>query len=209
MPEIPSRNVALIRHFWTPMNAKDVARGWTDIPLDDDAFDAAFELGEELKGKIDGIVTDNLLRTLQTAQYVSLGSGIPILEITNFLRTWDVGEYTGKPVDEVDPILEHIAANEPDKEIKGGESFNAFKTRFLIGLIAYLNSCPSQNPPRLAFVCHGRNFAVLNAWKEAGFNDELDVSNEDLGYEDWEPGSVENFTIHSPLLKTAYYPLYH
>lgn len=186
-----------IRHAETAMNDKDVARGWTDVPLDDDTYSGLIELGESLKN-LDGIMASDLLRTLQTAHCISFGSGAPILQTTAFLHTWNVGEFTGKPTKEVDPILEKMAVDEPYKTIKDGESFEEFKYRFLLGVIGALNSHPNQ---LIGFVTHGRCLAILNAWREAGFNSELEVDNDYLGYDEYEPGTAHLFEITCDLLR--------
>lgn len=191
-----NREVWFVRHAETAMNEYDVSRGWTDVPLETDTFKDLIALGEKLKGA-DGIYASNLLRTLQTAHCIALGSGAPILGVNDWLHTWNPGNLTGKPTDEVDPLLERMAIEEPYKTIKGGESFEQFKYRFLMGLIACLNSHPGKT---LIFVAHGRNLAVLNAWKEMGYPDTLAISDDDLGYEDFEPGSAHSFKISCGLL---------
>mgnify|MGYP001547155703 FL=1 len=163
--------------------------------MDSEYIDAAIELGEGLK--LDGIIASDLQRTLQTALSVSIGSGAPILKTTTILHTWNTGDLTGKPVEEVDPLLEKMAVEEPDKVLKGGESFNAFKYRFLIGLISILNEFPGK---LLALATHGRNLALLRAWEEMNYNDELEVASDNLGYEEFEPGTATLFTVESGLL---------
>lgn len=192
------RQVILVRHPETAMNEEGVVRGWSDVPIDDDEYSQIVEVGKGLKEyDIDGIIASDLLRTLQTAQCLSIGSGAPILCISNFLHTWNVGGFEGLPTDKVDEVLEKLASEEPDKTIEDGESFNAFKARFLLGLIAMLNSYPDKT---LVFATHGRNLATLNAWAQEGYPNTLDVSSEHLGYEDYEPGSAHLFNIKSDLL---------
>lgn len=191
------RKIIAVRHGETPMNEEDVARGWTDIPLDNDQYKKLKKLGEELHmmGPT-GIVSCNLLRTLQTSRALA-ESGTPIIGTTDFLRTWDIGKYTGEPTDKVDPILEELAVNEPYKTIEGGESFEEFKHRFLLGLVALLNSQPGL----LIITTHGRCLACLNAWRIMGYPADLSVSEDDIGYDEYEPGTAHMFEIDSPLLK--------
>lgn len=185
-----------IRHDETAMNEEDVARGWTDVPLEKDTLDHLIELGGTLTD-INGIYSSDLLRTLQTAHCISLGSGKPILGTSAWLHTWDIGKYTGQKTDKVDPILEEMALERPFETIEGGESFEEFKHRFLLSLIGCLNSNPGK---LLAFVTHGRNLACLNAWKEDGYNDALQLDPDHLGYDEFEPGSAHLFDIKSGLL---------
>lgn len=190
------RTIIVVRHAETPMNESDKVRGWTSTPLDTDTFHDLIELGESINF-IDGIVASDLLRTLQTAHCISLGSGKPILKTAEFLHTWNPGDFTGKPAEKIDPILEKMAVEEPYKDTPNGESFEAFKYRFLIGLIAFLNSNPGKV---LCFVAHGRNLALLNAWKEAGYNSELAIDDDHLGYDMFDPGTAHRFDIECDLL---------
>lgn len=192
------RTCILIRHGETKMNDKDIVRGWTETPLDDEGIHHATSLGKKLKGsKIDCLIASDLLRTLQTALVISEYSDIPIIATNSCLHTWNVGEFTGKPAAKADPILERMAIEEPDKVIKDGESFDNFKHRYLIGLIALMNEYSDKT---VAFVTHGRNLAVMNAWKEAGYPPDFELDNDCLGYDEFDPGTAHLFDIRSNYL---------
>lgn len=192
------RPVILVRHAETAMNEEDVARGWTDVPLDKDTYSHLKSVGKELKKQgVQGIFSCNLLRTLQTSRCLSQGGDIPILGTGEWLRTWNVGKYTGKPAKTVDPIIEQIAIEEPCKTIEGGESFEEFKYRYLLGLVGCLNQHPGK---LLSFTTHGRNLATLNAWAFMDYNESLELDTDYLGYEEYEPGSAHLFVVSSPLL---------
>lgn len=191
------RNCVLIRHGETEMNQEDVVRGWTESPLDEMGERHAWELGQELKdAAIDGIIASDLLRTMQTACIVSEESRIPILALSPNLHTWNVGEYTGKPTKTADPILDKLAIEQPDKQIKGGESFNNFKYRYLLQVLAFMNEYSDKT---LAFVVHGRNLAVMNAWCEAGCPSDFELD-DDLSYESFPPATAHLFTVKSNYL---------
>lgn len=193
-----TRPVILVRHAETIANEEDLARGWSDWPLEEDTTAELHAVGKALKSQgVYGIVASDLLRTLQTAKCLAIGGGLPILKIGSFLHTWNIGKYTGKPTDKVDPILEELAADDPFKTIEGGESFEAFKFRYLLGLIATLNEYPGK---LLALSTHGRNLATLNAWAQMGYNDELEISSDHLGYEDYPPATAHLFNVKSNLL---------
>lgn len=193
-----TRTIFLVRHAETAMNETEQVRGWTDVPLDSDTFGGLIELGESLKDDIDCIYASDLLRTLQTAHCISLGSEKPITGIYKFLHTWNPGDYTGKKASEIDPILERMAIKEPYKPTPNGESFEEFKFRFLLGIISILNENEPDEVP--AFVCHGRNLAIMNAWKEADYNSELRVDNDHLGYDMFPPGTAHRFEIDCDLI---------
>jgi len=191
------RNCVLIRHGETEMNQEDVVRGWTETSLDEGGQENARELGRELKeAYIDGIIASDLLRTMQTACLVSEESGIPILALSSNLHTWNVGKYTGKPTKTADPILEKLAVEQPEKEIEDGESFNNFKYRYLLQIIAFMNEYSDKT---VAFVVHGRNLAVMNAWCEAGCPDDFELY-DDLSYESFPPATAHMFKIKSNYL---------
>lgn len=191
------REIILVRHGETVMNNEKTVRGWTSVPLTEDSKEELHELGKILSDKVEGIFSCNLLRTLQTSLCLSKGGNIPLLKTYDFLRTWNVGGFTGMPTETADTLLESLARDEPDKEIEGGESFNAFKARYLLGLIATLNRYEGT----FAFVTHGRNLATLNAWAFADFNEELKVDTDYLSYEAYPPVTAHIFTIDTPLLK--------
>lgn len=192
------RTCIFIRHGETEMNDEDVARGWTDVPLDVDDDEKLIALSDALKKySIDGIFSSSLLRTLQTAHFVSCAAEIPILGTNSFLHTWNIGKFTGKNTKIADPILETYAKREPYKTIPDGESFNEFKVRFLMGLIGCLNSHKGK---LLAFVTHGRNLATLNAWAMKDYPDDFEVDSKNLGYDEYDTASAHIFAIKSNLL---------
>lgn len=189
------RIIVLIRHGETEMNQEDVVRGWTESPLDETGERHARKLGKELKGSgIDCLIASDLLRTMQTAMLVSEESEIPIVALSPNLHTWNVGDFTGKPTETADPELERLAVEEPDKQIKNGESFNNFKTRFLLQVISLMNEYSDKT---IAFVVHGRNLAIMNAWCEAGCPSDFEVDNDHLGYDLYPPATAHAFTVQS------------
>lgn len=192
------RKIVIIRHGQTTLNAKDCIRGWSDIPLDMTGFEQAEELGKELKNSdIDALISSDLTRTLQTASIVSVEAKIPILATTMAMRPWDVGKYTAQPAEKVHPILFKMAVEEPDDNVPEGESFTSFKTRVLMGTVAYLNQYPDK---LLAFVCHHRNDRIIRAWVEEGCPDNLDVSMDHFGQKGIEPGTFDVLEIASNFL---------
>lgn len=87
-------------------------------------------------------------------------------------RPWDVGEHTGEPQDSVYKHMERYARETPDKKVPGGESFNAFKTRFLGAIKRVRRDFPGET---VAIVTHHRGDRIFPAWKAAGFPDNEDV----------------------------------
>lgn len=192
------RKVVVIRHGETALNKEDNIRGWLNIPLDPHGFEQAEKMGKELKDSgIDCLYVSDLTRTLQTALCVSRESGIPIVGTTKALRPLDVGEYTGKSAAVVHPLIMKHALEQPDVPFKGGESFDSFRCRFLIGLIAILNENPGKT---IGIVTHHRNDRCLRGWVEAGCPDDLEISLEHFFQKGIAPGTCDVLELDSPLI---------
>lgn len=199
LPEKDKRQIVIIRHGQTALNAKDCIRGWSDVPLDETGFSQAEKLGKKLKNAgIDVLISSDLTRTLQTASIISQESGIPLIATTMALRPWNVGDYTAKPAEEVHPILFKLAVEDPDKNVPGGESFTSFKFRVLMGMVAFLNEYDDK---LIAFVCHHRNDRIVRAWVEAGCPNDLEVDFGHFGQKGIEPGTFDVLDINSDYLR--------
>lgn len=196
------REIIIIRHGQTLMNAQDVIRGWAEVPLDDVGIEQAHDLGEAMLAEnveLDGIFTSDLQRSIQTSLIVSKITGIPLLGITKDLRPWDVGELTGMDGKKAHKIMTDYATNKPDEQLPGGESFNTFKHRFLGGLIARLNS---NRGLKLGFTSHSRGERIAHAWVSAGCPDTLDVDLDEFLAEGEEPATAQQLSIDSSLVFT-------
>lgn len=192
------REFAIIRHGVTALNKDDKIRGWTNVPLSPDAFGAVRKLGKELKSSnIDYLISSDLTRALQTAQYISLESGIPIIATSENLRPWNVGEYTGKSAAKVTPLLKELAMDFPDEIIKNGESFNGFKHRCILSTIGFLNEYSDKV---IAFVAHHRNDRLLRGWMESGCPDDFDINFDHFFQEGIKPATMDILNFSSSLL---------
>jgi len=170
-----TRTLAIIRHGRTKMNAEDVIRGWYDIPLDKVGIQQAQDLGEEMRKEgieLDGLISSDLQRTVQTAFEVSKETGIPLIGVDKFARPWNVGDYTGKPGKEAHKVMSRYAREMPDEKLPNGESFNEFKYRFISGTIAALNKSRGL---KIGVVSHSRGERILNSWVAAGCSENMDV----------------------------------
>lgn len=192
-----SREFVIIRHGVTALNKDDKIRGWTNVPLSPDAYGAVRKLGKELKSSnIDYLISSDLTRALQTAQQISLESGIPIIATSENLRPWNVGEYTGKSAAKVTPLLKELAEDFPDEIIKNGESFNGFKYRCILSTIGFLNEYSDKV---IAFVAHHRNDRLLRGWIESGCPDDLDIDFDHFFQEGIKPATMDVMNCSSPL----------
>ncbi|MDE2232898.1 MAG: histidine phosphatase family protein [Patescibacteria group bacterium] len=196
------RKVAILRHGQTLLNREDRIRGWSNIPLDDKGIEQAQDLGIAMvEGKIelDGLITSDLLRCLQTSLEVSKMTGIPILGTTKALRPWNVGNYTGKDGPTVHKIMVQFAKKMPNEELGGGESFNQFKFRVLAGIISLLNS---NRGLKIGFVSHSRGERILHSWVAEDCNENLDVDLDVFQAKGEEPATMQMLTIDCPLVLT-------
>lgn len=198
LEEPKKRKVVLIRHGETALNKEDKIRGWSNIPLDPHGFEQAEAIGKELKDSgVDVLIASDLTRTLQTALCVSRESGIPLVATTPALRPLDVGDFTGEKASIVHPLIMKHALEEPNEPFKNGESFDSFRCRYLIGLIAQLNAHPGKV---VGIITHHRNDRCLRGWVEAGCPDDLEISLEHFFQKGIEPGKCDVLELESSLL---------
>lgn len=175
----PEREVIIMRHGATALNADDVSvdriRGWTDVPLSKEGRREADRLGEQLdKEKPSVILTSDLARAADTAHITSKATGVEVAEESQGFRPWDVGEMAGRKSSEGIPILADYAENKPSQKVPGGESFDDFRKRFFLSLADAVERY--QGTP--AIVLHHRGERLIKAWEAAGFpaNGDIDIS---------------------------------
>lgn len=198
--DYPGREVFVIRHSVTAMNVKNVIRAWSDPPLNEEGIERAIELAEECRDtgiELDALISSDLLRATQTALEISKIAGYPILFETKALRPIDVGELTGTDGAKAQTIILEYATNRPDDKIGGGESFNVFKHRFLVGLIGILNSNRGQ---KLGIVTHSRGTRLIDAWVAAGCGSDLEIDLEVFNEKGQEPATATFVMINCPLV---------
>lgn len=169
----PTQKVIVIRHGTTDFNGDNKIRGWLDMPLSDKGIAEAKEMGNKLKeNPPDCIITSDLDRAETTANIISEITNSPIDDVTDILRPWDLGEFTGQDVKETFPKIVDYAMNKPDENIPDGESFNSFKERFLSGLQSILEDYDGQ---RIAIVTHHRGDRLIDAWIKNGQPDDFNI----------------------------------
>jgi broad specificity phosphatase PhoE len=164
------RIVHLIRHGATIRNHDDPAvdriRGHDDVGLSAKGISEANRLAGEIARNSPAVLfSSDLVRAVKTAEIIADWNRISLEKPTSDFRPWDVGGFTGKPSSEVFPVLARFALHTPDEVVPGGESFNAFRNRFLNGLAKRLR----QYEGEIGIVAHHRNERFLVAWATAGF----------------------------------------
>lgn len=164
--------ITIIRHGETKLNKEKKIRGWSDVPLSEDAKPAIERTARELKDKLDIIVTSDLKRAVETAKIISKKTGTPIVETSKSYRPWDVGDHTGEPQDEVYKYMAYYARHAPAQGFKNGESFNTFKRRFLHGIEGLKKEYPGES---IGIVTHHRGDRIFAAWHAKDFPPDLSV----------------------------------
>lgn len=136
--EVPDGDIGasifLVRHGETALNKENKLRGWKDVPLNEEGFKQAKDLGKIFKEleKIDKIYESNLLRVVQTSK--SIEDEFPDAKVikTKSLRPINFGDWNGEPMDDVQPKMLKLQKDweeDPDKKAPNGESFNEYQDR--------------------------------------------------------------------------------
>lgn len=183
MTQLSQPMVILARHGQTALNSGALGsaerlRGWKDVPLNAAGKSEAKQLGQELSSyPISNVLSSDLSRASTTAKAVAKPHNIqPIL--TQNLRPWNLGDFTGQPVKDVkDKMQDYV--NNPEQPIPNGESFNQFKNRFLTTLQMVLDHVKTNNSA-VALVSHTRNQQLTKAWLAAGGSRDFDISNQTM-----------------------------
>ena len=182
--------IVIIRHGQTAYNKEKRIRGWSDVPLDNEGREQVKRTAHKLESKkLDGLIASDLDRTQETAAIIASITGLPILKVTKDFRPWHLGDLTGEPIEQAHPIMKKYAQDYPDETIQGGESFDAFKSRFLTGIERVLKNYPGQT---IGIVTHHRGDRIFNAWKKKGFPSSFDVDMSVFLQEGIDPGDFED-----------------
>lgn len=178
--------IYILRHGSMHLNSEDKVRGWLDVPLDEKGIREAHDLGKEIIAyDLDGLVSSDMTRTVQTAGAVCQEAGVPIFWVTSAFRPWNVGECSGKSGEEVAPIMEEYARHKPDEPMKDGESFNEFKNRFLSGVEEVKKKFEGQ---KIGIITHHRGDRIFAAWEKLGMPKDYSVDLDTLFEEGVQPG---------------------
>ena len=92
-----------MRHGQTALDDLHRSDGWIDLPLSDEG-------------------RQNVVVAL--ADYFD-----PKIEVTNKIKTWNLGDYAGQKKKPNKPLVKELLAN-PSKQAPNGESYDELKTRF-------------------------------------------------------------------------------
>lgn len=196
----PENTLVIIRHGSTDLNAEsdERYRGWADVPL---AQDGVKEVQDSLpalkKEKLDGLISSDLSRTVDTAKIISKELSVPILQVTSALRPWHVGQLTGQPVNKQTlAVLHEYIKNRPSIPIPGGESFDQFKERVL----RFVQQVQQKYPhDKIGLVTHHRDERLIQGWMDQGKpNNPLDVKPAAFMQKGIPPGSFTSHEVPPP-----------
>lgn len=155
----------LVRHGATALNnGAKMVRGWKDVPLHYtgkiDAEIAAKKLAKYGPGYI---FHSDFMRDSETAHIIAKRLNLPV-EADYDLRTWDVGQFSGKPEAQVNPAILELYKQPWSKPPGSSESFNDFASRFTGAMDKYLSLAAEESAFRpIVLVCHGRNIALAHS----------------------------------------------
>lgn len=167
----PGVLVILARHGATQANdAKmPLVRGWYDVPLDSKGKLEAQLLGNKMKKyQPSKIVSSDFLRDQETANIVASIVITNNIETDYNLRTWDVGNFSGKPLADVNPAIEQLYKEPWRKPPGSDESFNDFSHRFISTLDMYLKTASINIYRPLMLIAHGKNIALAKTYIDGG-----------------------------------------
>lgn len=175
------RQAFLIRHGATALNSQngsvDRIRGWTDIPLSNKGVREAEKLAKNLAHSgIQVIFASSLSRARDTAKPIAEATGAA-LSVTDRLKPWNLGIFTGKNSNEAHPELKKYIVDKPGAVIPDGESFNSFKNRAFQGVMDALTASRGK---MLALVTHHRVERLIKAWLANGQRSDLSIDYETM-----------------------------
>lgn len=175
----PARaTVFVMRHGSTDRNrggvGQDQVRGHADIPMtafgEREVCVNAYVLADR---RIEVVHSSDLKRSSRTAEILSEENvGYPPVELTDQLRSWDMGASMEGKVTTPD-VVEQIRSwvREDGVVPPGGESFRRFAGR----LLAYAQAvfvAAAASGSTVAIVGHGRCVQVIDFWVAAGCDEE-------------------------------------
>ena len=141
---------------------KDRVQGWLNVPIDSQGRREAAMLGKFFKGKaVDKLHTSDLARADQTADIVGRLIDVPVTSARRY-RPWNLGTYAGHSSEEVIPKLKPYMTSRASDPVDGGESFNAFRDRFIPAFEALLKKAEAGKT--VVLVTHSRDIELIQGW---------------------------------------------
>lgn len=164
----PGVLVILMRHGRTAENdaSKPMVRGWLDNTLSPEGrIDVQMTANKLAAHNPQWITSSDFMRDTETAKIVANRLNIANVETDWDARTWDTGEFSGRPDAEVGPAIKAIYQSPWENAPGGSESYNDFLERwqaFLDMKINYVSQVDAVRPGII--VTHGRNIASADSY---------------------------------------------
>jgi 2,3-bisphosphoglycerate-dependent phosphoglycerate mutase len=189
----------LIRHTQSIWNKRDLFTGWVDIPLSDEGFAHALEVGRAMAGiyTVDKAYTSSLLRAHQTLDQVLAGAGIAGIPI---VQDWHLnerfyGNWQGKNKAEMkakygDDAIQAVRRGYSDRP-PGGESLEDTTERVLPYFAETLEP-ELATGQTLLIAAHGNSLRALVKKLESLADDavpKVEIANGELRVYRYEGGS--------------------
>jgi broad specificity phosphatase PhoE len=152
----------LARHGETPANVpgKERLRGLGDFALTPLGKRQAEELGRMFKRLgAKHVVTDDVLRTRLTADYVARALGVEPVHDPG-LRPWDIGVFEGRDEVTTYPVLLRYI-QDPKRPVPDGETYEDFFNSWRDAFWWYVNRARETAQP-WALIVHSGHFATLD-----------------------------------------------
>jgi probable phosphoglycerate mutase len=121
----------LVRHGTTEHSSSGRFSGRNELSLDEFGRDQAARLAGRHFGKVAGVVSSPLRRTVETAEAIAAPLGLPVATMDDLVET-DFGGWEGltfADAAEADPVLMRDWRRSPEAAPPGGESFAAVGLR--------------------------------------------------------------------------------
>ena len=165
------KSIYVMRHGRTVLDVDRRSDGWLDMPLSDEGRLKLIDVQQYLKTKpLKTIFSPDLKRTQETANIIRSGTiSNPKMVSANPARTWNLGMLAGMKKRYGRPEVQKLI-DEPDTAPKGGESFNAFKGRFM----PWFNKNVANAKTPVLFIGSGSNLRLLGQ-ELLGDPDDLDL----------------------------------
>ena len=114
----------VVRHGETAANSRNIVQGQSDVPLNETGLAQAARLAERLRTvSFDAVYSSDLDRAMRTARIISPNLA-PVLSPA--LREWDLGDWVGRPFDEVKRLypdeVDGFLHDREELQVTGGES---------------------------------------------------------------------------------------
>jgi len=180
--------IVLCRHGRTRLNiGVERIRGWQNIPLDQLGIDQSKGLAKDIAEHAPAVIfTSDLSRSRETAEIIddAIPRRVQIIAMME-LRPWNVGDLTGRPVEQIKPELLRLlkAKTEP---VPGGESYAQFAERFVSAFVKITEFARKLGKP-IVVVTHSRGIRLIRALLNGGIKAVMTAPPDDVLLKDEDP----------------------